>query len=181
MPKDTPPRREPDPQQVEEILAHARATRRPPVRVRFPLPVSEMLPWVLHYDRDNVAAAVYTLGVDTVEGFFVEPSIEVGSTVHLACDLGLVRIWCRRPTDMDPTTFSKPSNVEAEVTPWDGVKDPEYTVDVSGVFPGERRFAKHEGHLLIQLPRVDLRDSPGFLGGPDFLGSLARAVLRHKR
>ncbi len=57
------------------------------------------------------------------------------------------------------------------ITPWVDVMNAEYNVTVY--------HGRWVGHLLIQLPRVDIRETGGN-GGQDFLGSLARAILSHR-
>ena len=72
------------------------------------------------------------------------------------------------------------ATLEVTIVPWVDVKDPEYTVTVVDPYgQGEPLSMTWSNHLLIQLPRVDLRDTGG-TGGPDFLGGLARAVLRYR-
>ena len=140
--------------------------RRPEHGLVFPLTRDQLAEWVHDNQRPLLQTVLEGAGIGRIEGFYIEHSAAVGPTIWLASELGLSRCFIDRRRDAKD---GWPARAELQMYAWTDVVDPEYTVTAF--------HNTWEGHLLVQYPRIDLRDSGG-TGGQDFLGSLARAILK---
>jgi hypothetical protein len=147
--------------------------RRPNSSPVFPASRDEVVPWVAADEQALFEAAFEAGGFGRVHAFHIQPSVEKGSIVWMASEIGLIEcLFIRRPDADGPDGSTRPQSCKVTIYSWEVIQDPEYRIDVMD--------DGWQAHLHVGQPTIEI-DDVGGTGGPDFLGFLAREILKRAR